>query len=78
MGLLLLTISQKKKSSFKMQELSFASKLDWGYYIVSKTAFKKIGALIHSMKFLSHEFVFISINLALDLAWNVWAGATSY
>ena len=44
-----------KKSSFKMLGLTFSSKLDWGSYIISiaKTASKKIGALIRSMKFLS-------------------------
>ena len=46
-----------KKSSFKMLGLIFSSKLDWGSYIISiaKTASKKIGALIRSMKFLSPE-----------------------
>ena len=46
----------EEKSSFKMLGLT-SSKLDWGSYIISiaKTAFKKIGALIHSMKFLSAE-----------------------
>ena len=45
------------KSSFKIPELTFSSKLDWGSYIISiaKTASKKIGALIRSMKFLSPE-----------------------
>ena len=45
------------KSSFKIPELTFSSKLDWGSYIISiaKTASKKIGALICSMKFLSTE-----------------------
>ena len=40
-----------------MLELTFSSKLDWGSYIISiaKTASKKIGALICSMKFLSPE-----------------------
>ena len=40
-----------------MLGLTFSSKLDWGSYIVSiaKTASKKIGALIRSMKFLSPE-----------------------
>ena len=49
----------EEKSSFKMLRLSFSSKLDRGFYIISiaKTAFKKIGALIHSMKFLSPEVV---------------------
>ena len=46
-----------EKTSFKMLGLTFSSKLDWGSYIVSnaKTASKKIGALIRSMKFLSPE-----------------------
>ena len=45
----------EEKSSFKMLELTFSSKLDWGSYIISivKTGSKKIGALIRSMKFLS-------------------------
>ena len=47
----------EEKSSFKMLGLTFASKLDWCSYIISitKTASKKIGALIRSMKFLSPE-----------------------
>ena len=47
----------EEKTSFKMPGLIFSSKLDWGSYIVSiaKTASKKIGALIRSMKFLSPE-----------------------
>ena len=46
----------EEKSSFKMLGLT-SSKLDWGSYIISiaKTASKKIGALIRSMKFLSPE-----------------------
>ena len=52
----------EEKSSFEMLGLTFSSKLDWGSYIIStaKTTSKKIGALIHSMKFLSTE-------VALDL-----------
>ena len=40
-----------------MLGLTFSSKLDWGSYIISnaKTASKKIGALIPSMKFFSLE-----------------------
>ena len=40
-----------------MLGLTFSSKLDWGSYIISnsKTASKKIGALICSMKFLPTE-----------------------
>ena len=45
----------EEKLSFKMLGLIFSSKLDSGSYIISiaKTACKKIGALIRSMKFLS-------------------------
>ena len=44
----------REKSSFNMLELTFSSKVDSGSCIVSiaKTAYKKIGALLHSMKFL--------------------------
>ena len=47
----------EEKLSFKMLGLTFSSKLDWGSYIISiaKTASNKIGALIHSMKFVSPE-----------------------
>ena len=47
----------EEKSSLKILGLSFSSKLDWDCYIISvaKTAFKKNGALIRSMKFLSPE-----------------------
>ena len=47
----------EEKSSFKMLGLTFSFKLDWDSYIIaiSKTAFKKTGALIPSMKFLSLE-----------------------
>ena len=44
-------------SSFKILGLTFSSKLDRGSCIISlaKTASKKIGALIHFMKFISPE-----------------------
>ena len=47
----------EEKPSFQMLGLTFSSKLDLGSYIISvaKTAAKKIGALIRSMKFLSPE-----------------------
>ena len=47
----------EKNSFFKMLGLTFSSKLDWGSYItsVAKTASKKIGALIRSVKLLSPE-----------------------
>ena len=40
----------EEKLSFKMLGLTFSSKLDCGFYIISiaKTASKKIGAFIHS------------------------------
>ena len=49
----------EEKSTFKMLGLSFSSKLNWGSFTVSiaKTASKKIGGLILSMKFLSSEIV---------------------
>ena len=42
----------EEKSSFKILGLTFSSKLDWDSYIISiaKTASRKIGALICSMK----------------------------
>ena len=45
------------KSSFKMLEFTFSSKLNWGYCIISiaKTVSKKIAAIIHSVKSLSPE-----------------------
>ena len=60
----------KEKSTFKVLALAFSSKLDWSSYFVSiaKNAFKKVGALIHSMKFLSVRVLFISINLSHSLA----------
>ena len=48
----------EEKPSFKMLELTFSCKLDWGSYIISiaETATKKIGALIRSMKLLFPVF----------------------
>ena len=73
----------QEKSSFKMLGLTFSSKLDWGSYIISfaKTASKKIGVLIHSMKFLSPE---VTLYLYKSTIWpcmeyccHVWAGPPS-
>ena len=73
----------ENKSCFKMLVLTFSSKLDWGSCIISiaKTASKKIGALIHSMKFLSPE---VALYLCKSTIWpcmeyccHVWAGAPS-
>ena len=47
----------EEKSYFKMLGLTFSSKLDRGSYIISiaKTASKKTGTLICSMRILSPE-----------------------
>ena len=49
----------EEKSSFKILQLPFSSKLNWDSYIISiaKTFSKKIGVLIRSMKFLCSEVV---------------------
>ena len=63
--------------------LTFSSKLDWGSYIISipKTASKKTGALIHSMKFLSPEVALYhyksTICPCMEYCCHVWAGAPS-
>ena len=73
----------EETSSFKMLELTFSSKLDWGAYIVSvaKTASKKIGALICSMKFLPPEVVLYvyksAIQPCMEYCCHAWAGAPS-
>ena len=73
----------EEKTSFKMLGLTFSSKLDQDSYIVSiaKTASKKIGALIPSMKFLSHNvalYLYIStIWPCMEYCCHLWAGAPS-
>ena len=73
----------EEKSSFKMLGMTFSSKLGWGSYIISiaKTASKKIGALIRSMKFLSHEVALYlyksTIHPCVEYCCHVWAGAPS-
>ena len=73
----------EEKTSFKMLGLIFSSKLDWGSDIVSiaKTASKKIGALIHCMKFLSPEFALYlyksTIQSCMEYCCHVWADAPS-
>ena len=60
-----------EKSSLKMLELPLSSKLNWGSYILStaKTASKKMGVLICSVKFLFlQRLLFISINLPFGRA----------
>ena len=71
----------EEQSSFKMLGLTFSSKLDCGSYIISiaKTASKKIGALIRSMKFLSLEVALYlyksNIHPCMEYCCHVWGGA---
>ena len=73
----------EEKSSFKMLGLTLSSKLDWHSYIISiaKTASKKIGALICSMKFFSPEVALYlyksTIYPCMEYCCHVWAGALS-
>ena len=73
----------EEKSSFKMLGLTFSSKLDWGSYIIfiAKTASKKIGALICSMKFPSPEVALylnkLTIWPCMEYCLYVWAGSPS-
>ena len=73
----------EKKLSFKMLGLSFSSKLDWGSYVISvtKTASKKIRALICSVKFLSPEVALYlyksTIRPCMEYCCHVWAGPLS-
>ena len=58
----------EEKSTFKMQGLTFSSKLDWNSYIISiaKIASNKIGALTRSMKFLSYEVALYLYKLTIQ------------
>ena len=73
----------EEKSSFKMLELTFSSELNWGSQIISiaKTASKKIGALIRSVKVLSPEAALylnkFTICPCMEYYWHVWAGVPS-
>ena len=73
----------EENSSFKMMGLTFSSKFDWGPYIncIAKTASKKIGALIHSMMFLSPEVALYlyksTIPPYMEYCCHVWVGAPS-
>ena len=72
-----------EESSFQVLGLTVPSKLDWGSYIISiaKTASKKIGALIRSMKFLSPEVALYlyksTIRPCMGYCCHVWAGTPS-
>ena len=61
------------ESPYKIPQLPFSSKFDWGSHIVSitKTASKNIGALICSMKFVSPE-VALYLYKSYVLAWNIF------
>ena len=73
----------EEKSSFKMQGLTFSSKLDCGSYIISvaKTVSRKIGALIRSMKFLSPVVALYlcksTVRPSMKYCCHGWAGAPS-
>ena len=73
----------EEKSSFKMLGLTFSSKLDWVSYIISiaKTASKKIGALIHSIKFFSPEVALYlyksTIRPCMEYCCHIWAHSPS-
>ena len=58
----------EEKWSFTMLRLTFSSKLDLGSSMISiaKTASKKIGALICSMKFLSSEVALYLYNSTIQ------------
>ena len=66
-----------------MLGLTSSSKLDWGssFISIAKTASKKIGALIRSMKFLSPEVALYlyksTIRPCMEYCCHVWAGAPS-
>ena len=71
----------EEKSSFKVLGLTFSSKLNWGSYIISiaKTASKKIGALICSMKFFFPEVALYlyksTIRPCMEYCCHVWTGS---
>ena len=76
----------EEKSFFKMMGLCISSKLDWGscnisLIYLSKFAFKKIGALIRSTKFLSPEVTLYlynsSIRPCIECCCHIWVGAPS-
>ena len=66
-----------------MLGLTFSTELDCGSYIIStaKSASKKIGALIRSMKFLSLEVALYlyksTIQPCVECCCHIWAGAPS-
>ena len=73
----------EEKSSFKMLGLTVSSELDCGSFIdsVAKTASKKIGSLIRSIKFFSPEVALClyksTICQSMEYCCHVWAGSPS-
>ena len=73
----------QEKPPFNMLGLTFSYKFDWGSYTISivKTASKKIGVLIRSMKFLSPEVALYlyksTICPCMEYCCQVWASAPS-
>ena len=73
----------RKNNLLRCWGLSFSSKLAWGSYIISmaKSVSKKIGALIRSIKFLSHVVALYlyksTIRPCMECCFHVWAGAPS-
>ena len=73
----------EEKSSFKMLGLTFSSKLDWGYYIISiaKSACKNIEDLIRSMKLLSPKVALYlcksAIQSFMEYCCHVWTAVPS-
>ena len=71
-----------EKSSFKMLELTFSSKLDWSSYIIfiAKIDSKKSVALIRSMKIVSPEIALYpyksTIHPCIVMSWLVPLVAT--
>ena len=74
----------EEKLSFKVLRLTFYSKLVWRSYIISilKTAFKKIGTLIRSVKFHSPEIALYlyksTIRPCMEYCCYIWDGVPSY
>ena len=72
-----------EETSFPILGTTFSSKLDWGSYFISiaKTASKKVGALIHSIKFFSPEVALYlyksTISPCMECCCHIWAGTPS-
>ena len=67
------SLYEKKNHILIYWDCFFSCELNWASYIVfiAKTASKKIGILIRTMKFLFLRLPFITINLSYALARNI-------